>query len=1057
MASGFKPSPNVTVGNTYASGSSHEFTGSVNITGSLTLNGDAITGGGGSPLTVKEVGGVPNVPNVTTINVSNGTLTDNTGGEVTITTGGGGGTGDVTGPALSTDNAIARYDLATGKIIQNSGVTIDDSNNIDGAITITTIDVSASSNISASSFYGSADNLSASSTAHDSRNPILSKLDATGKINAEQYLSFENLSGHSYLYLGSSGPSRRPHLIFEHGLPGTAGNNRTELWSNAADVNDPFYLSRRSTSTYYPLTIWQNILDQADDKVGINIPYGEEAAYRFDVSGSSRFQEDVTVTGTLSVSGNLDVCYGTASFHHVSGCSPTIDMFSALSSSQAIYAKEFWGDGEKITNLTLPSGTVNRTDNTGFVTYYDTVSGAVAAATTGDFVRVGPGTYIEDTPIIIPSGISVIGEAGWQVTDVSSSTGTGDVFVLSDASLLRDFKIAVPSDTGSYAAKFSGSNGEVATINFLQFYGGTGSRGCGYGNQGEGKSLGLEIRYGSGDCDAIMQVEDGILAVEGMHVPNSAGSVDAGVRANSPSATRIGRRGRFQGVDVNMGATNVEDAIVVGSTSTVVMQGINLFNVQNSFHLTSNSASLLVTSGLSDPTVNDIKVDAGLTGDSALTRLSCFMNGNFDIPTSWIPSDHAWTFFTENDPAQEASYQLWGAQQGIGHPEFGSALTVGEGFSYSTNNKVLTTDSTASPSSDGGNLTDVSVEAESKEDSTFTFQAAAAGHSIMWCTKRKDSSDINLKYWGTEIDQTTAAVLGGGSFIWEIQTAANTWVEIGVMAVSQEEGYRYANNVFLRVDSAESIFAGIDGSTNWNTTTIDGTLGYWMRVRIASTITTEPVFERMKLMSSHSSFNNRGNRLAKGLAMWTKQVDISQVKWQGTSLKNGSIDAGTGGTSWSQTLEKGKLDSAADTVESFLILPQGICTAHPISIKLYYGFETVSTPSTIALKYVPGETVENLIADPLGGKVPIGRDISTAALTNSLVPLAPPNSPITTPTPSTANASVVVATFTGIDLSDYYSGDFIFLEVDPTVIASQLTMISLSIEGVGFTDGNTIE
>ncbi len=39
---------------------------------------------------------------------------------------GGGGSGDVVGPASATDNAIARFDGATGKLIQNSGATIDD-------------------------------------------------------------------------------------------------------------------------------------------------------------------------------------------------------------------------------------------------------------------------------------------------------------------------------------------------------------------------------------------------------------------------------------------------------------------------------------------------------------------------------------------------------------------------------------------------------------------------------------------------------------------------------------------------------------------------------------------------------------------------------------------------------------------------------------------------------------------------------------------------------------------------------------------------------------------
>jgi len=38
----------------------------------------------------------------------------------------GGGSGDVVGPSSSTDNAIPRYDSTTGKLIQGSGVTIDD-------------------------------------------------------------------------------------------------------------------------------------------------------------------------------------------------------------------------------------------------------------------------------------------------------------------------------------------------------------------------------------------------------------------------------------------------------------------------------------------------------------------------------------------------------------------------------------------------------------------------------------------------------------------------------------------------------------------------------------------------------------------------------------------------------------------------------------------------------------------------------------------------------------------------------------------------------------------
>ena len=40
------------------------------------------------------------------------------------------GSGDVVGPSSATDNAIARFDGTTGKLIQNSGVTVDDNSNI---------------------------------------------------------------------------------------------------------------------------------------------------------------------------------------------------------------------------------------------------------------------------------------------------------------------------------------------------------------------------------------------------------------------------------------------------------------------------------------------------------------------------------------------------------------------------------------------------------------------------------------------------------------------------------------------------------------------------------------------------------------------------------------------------------------------------------------------------------------------------------------------------------------------------------------------------------------
>ncbi len=89
------------------------------VNGVLHYNGSAVnTGGGGaSSLTVEEADGNPSVSSVTKIKVSNGTLTDDGSGTVTITTGGGGGGGgaptDAQYVVLATDGDLSAERVLT--------------------------------------------------------------------------------------------------------------------------------------------------------------------------------------------------------------------------------------------------------------------------------------------------------------------------------------------------------------------------------------------------------------------------------------------------------------------------------------------------------------------------------------------------------------------------------------------------------------------------------------------------------------------------------------------------------------------------------------------------------------------------------------------------------------------------------------------------------------------------------------------------------------------------------------------------------------------------------
>ena len=56
----------------------------------------------------------------------------NNSGVVTLLASSAGASGDVVGPASATDNAVARFDLTTGKLIQNSVVIIGDTGDVTG-------------------------------------------------------------------------------------------------------------------------------------------------------------------------------------------------------------------------------------------------------------------------------------------------------------------------------------------------------------------------------------------------------------------------------------------------------------------------------------------------------------------------------------------------------------------------------------------------------------------------------------------------------------------------------------------------------------------------------------------------------------------------------------------------------------------------------------------------------------------------------------------------------------------------------------------------------------
>jgi hypothetical protein len=364
----------------------------------------------------------------------------------------------------------------------------------------------------------------------------------------------------------------------------------------------------------------------------------------------------------------------------------------------------------------------------------------------------------------------------------------------------------------------------------------------------------------------------------------------------------------------------------------------------------------------------------------------------------------------------------------VGIAEMGHDTHMGEGPSYTRGMKVITSDSTATSTTDGGNLTDVSTAAASPSGSTFTFQGTEANHCIYFGSSLSDGSDV-LKHWALKIAQTTAAVEASvKSFAFEIWDGA-AWTEISVMAIQSTALYRYANEVFIRSNTVEYILYGIDADTTWSKKTISGNNLYWCRVRVTSALTTAPVFEQSKLVPSYTESIEDGTLIFQGLARF-RQTIIAAGNLFGESggVVAAAPSVGSGGvpTGWSHFTKNSLLNSNGDAIYMQFVIPRGTDTSQPMFFRSYLapvagGAGTV----TMIASVLPLEAAFVLEADPSGGSTPVAR---TLANTETFTAKAG-QTDTQTFTSGTTNKTQAID-FGPFDISDYYEGDMLLVRLE---------------------------
>ena len=742
--------------------------------------------------------------------------------------------------------------------------------------------------------------------------------------------------------------------------------------------------------------------------------------------------------------------------------SSTVTISGDLSGSGNISGSAFYGDGSNLTGITTTSPTgkmlyvdiVNGNDGTATRgdanSPYLTVAAALSDALAQDAVIVRPGTYTE-SGLTLSSSVTLIGEGGWRNTQIGDHSATQNILEVEGLSQVDGITFLVPSSSAGYSGVFySGSADPTFSIYNCNMFGNASTgQGIGINKTGIGKIIGAEIRCDQGGLSHVLKVDSGTTALESIHVPPSSGDIDSVAFATGS--------GRFQLVDLNVDSPNVTDALYCDDSSTTLIFGINTFNITNSVHIASNDASVTINGGQMDETGFAVLADPSLTLNNGKVRITANHNSNYSFNPAAAGADFGLSFFQEGDLTRFPQQRAFGVDSAFGFAERGSKLFSGRGPSYSTGIRVITTDNTAGPVSDGGGFVDESTSARSRTASTFTFQGTLPNHTILWTTERLDPAGSNLKHWGIQMQQALAGL--GGSYVIEIWNGAS-WTEVNCMATSEAETYRYADNFFLRANSTEIMRFGIDDSTTWATKTIvvgaDSITGYWIRARIATTVTTLPTFQRWWVAPSFTLINTEGQRTAMGLSQWKETlVGSGNIFGESGGVVNASIPVGSGGlpTGWNQVLLNAELNGNGDAIYFQFPLPNGVCTAYPVNIKAVYSLNPVgTTPPDMICSFLPAEVAENLIADPAGGIPPVPRLIAS---TDSLTANPAQTSSVAVPNNIANKLSII--DFGGFDISPYYEDDIMVMRIEmDNGNGGDVVIWSLIIEGVIFSDGKNI-
>lgn len=647
-------------------------------------------------------------------------------------------------------------------------------------------------------------------------------------------------------------------------------------------------------------------------------------------------------------------------------------------------------------------------------------------------ILVYPGTYSE-APITLPQYTSIQGLGNWENIIVNATTTTSPLLTAGHDSIVNNIRL-----TGA-----SGAGGICLNVPDSSYANGLEIRNCETGILVSGASASLissNIVTDTGVFTDFIKVASGAyMWVSGLNVASNS-AITRAVNVDG-SGTRLV-------VDGSISGTSTTYGLYIDNGGHLDVKSIIVINAGTGLYAGTTGANLI--HGNTGNIISNSTYDLDINGTSKI-----YFSGLLTEKEKVHIASTATNVLSFNDPSPtENSFNVLG-ELSVGEPEHAQETHLGEGNEYTEGELVYTYN--------GSTYTDVSSAAKTL-GTTFTFPGVSANNAIYISSDHLIASGDYAKFQGMRYTTTaTAAVLGGGSIVHEYWNGS-AWTQFNNMCLHATLLYRYNESCFIRASNDENDIFSSAINPGWtkNDPPSTGTNRYWMRLRIATGITTAPVFDQFYLHPNSTQFNPDGTMTLFGNARHRRTFVVSpDMMFFGTGTnapRATSFTVGTGGGTWTDERQRASFSgSTLQELSGSISVPKGVDTSSGLHAKIYWK-KSDSNSGNVVWK------INYLVNGPQNIQAVDGSNISTAPRATAESITATAGSTITTAATGVSSSTRVIASdfTTDIDLTNHFEGDTIFVRLyrDPSdsgdTYGSSAIVTGFEMSGVFWTLGEKL-